>query len=152
AGPEPFSDLLTDMGPPAHGKFVDAIWARWPELDAAPQKKDTARQVLIDLGEAGIADLDAKIEAHEQDIEATAERAFIRSIFDHSPESERLRGYHLKYFNAFRRGLETYRKYRSSKQADGGHRRSGDPSLADPRSRVADMSRWLPGPNTSDAG
>jgi len=58
--------------------------------------------------------LNAKLEVHEQNADAQAERTFARLRFDPSPEGEALRNYLIKCTNGLFRGMANYRKYQAT--------------------------------------
>jgi len=143
AGHKPFDDLLSDMGTTEHVHYRKAVRARWPDLVSA---EDTARcrQILIDLADRNIERLNAKLEVHEQNADANAQRTVDRLGFDQSPDSNRIRQYKLKCNSGFFRAFETYRKYQAKKRAEGGERRIeyGGPRGEDSRRKIPDAARW----------
>jgi hypothetical protein len=146
----PFEDLRTDMGPTAHENYVMAVLERWRELEPLEQDRDVARQVLLDLVDSNVAELDSKLEAHMENADESAQRAFIRLSFDQSPEGERFRRFHMRCSNAFDRGLETYRKYQTAKETNRRAQRNDDrPSWSDDGRRlIPDAARRTSEMNT----
>jgi len=65
------------------------------------------------LADQNIERLNAKLEVHEQNADAQAERTFARLRFDPSPEGEALRNYLIKCTNGLSRGMANYRKYKA---------------------------------------
>jgi len=71
------------------------------------------KQILFALADQNIERLNAKLEVHEQNADAQAQRTFARRSFDPSPEGEALRKYLIKCTNALFRGMANYRKYQA---------------------------------------
>ena len=146
-GDSPFDDLLSDMER-RRSSATGRQSAQWPDLVSAKDKA-RCRQVLIDLADRNIERLNAKLEVHEQNADANAERTFTRLGFDQSRDGERIRAYHMKCLNGFYRGIETYRKYQGNKRAEGRERRIEDEPrrVEDGERRIGDFARW-----TADGG
>ena len=107
-----FDDLLTDMEDQQCNRYARAVRERWPDLYRTREKEDW-RQMLVDLADQNIERLTAKLEVHEQNADAQAERIFARLSFDPSPEGEVLRNYQIKCTNALFRGMANYRNYQA---------------------------------------
>jgi hypothetical protein len=75
--------------------------------------------MLVALADQNIERLNAKLEVHEQNADAQAERNFARLSFDPSPEGEALRNYLIKSTNALFRGMANYRKYQARTNGGG---------------------------------
>jgi len=73
----------------------------------------SSMNALNALADQNIERLNAKLEVHEQNADAQAERTFARLGFDPSPEGEALRNYLIKCTNALFRGMANYRKYKA---------------------------------------
>ncbi len=119
-GKTAFDDLLGDLQDTQQERYEKAVRERWPDLFGTREKAEW-RQILLALADQNIERLNAKLEVHEQNAEAQAERTFARLSFDPSPEGEALRNYLIKCTNALFRGMATYRKYhaRTSGRWDG---------------------------------
>ena len=107
-----FDDLLSDMEDPQRDRYAKAVRERWPDLFRTREKEEW-RQMLVALADQNIERLNAKLEVHEQNADAQAERTFARLSFDPSPEGEALRNYLIKCTNALFRGMANYRKYQA---------------------------------------
>ena len=81
--------------------------------------------MLVALADQNIERLNAKLEVHEQNADAQAERTFARLGFDPSPEGEALRNYLIKCTNALFRGMANYRKYQARDERPAWHGASG---------------------------
>ncbi len=119
-GKTAFDDLLGDLQDTQQERYEKAVRERWPDLFGTREKEEW-RQILLALADQNIERLNAKLEVHEQNADAQAERTFVRLSFDPSPEGEALRNYLIKCTNALFRGMATYRKYhtRTSGRWDG---------------------------------
>ncbi len=119
-GKTAFDDLLGDLHDTQQERYEKAVRERWPDLFGTREKEEW-RQILLALADQNIERLNAKLEVHEQNADAQAERTFARLSFDPSPEGEALRNYLIKCTNALFRGMATYRKYhaRTSGRWDG---------------------------------
>src|SRR5208282_5924542 len=93
-------------------RFAEAVRERWPDLFRTREKEEW-KQILLALADQNIERLNAKLEVHEQNADAQAERTFARLSFDPSPEGEVLRKYLIKCTNGLFRGMATYRKYKA---------------------------------------
>ena len=115
-----FHDLLSDMEDEQRGRYGKAVRERWPDLFRTREKEEW-RRMLVALADQNIERLNAKLEVHEENADAQAERTFARLGFDPSPEGEALRNYLIKCTNALFRGMANYRKYqaRTSGRWDG---------------------------------
>ncbi len=111
-GKTAFDDLSGDLQDTQQERYEKAVRERWPDLFGTREKAEW-RQILLALADQNIERLNAKLEVHEQNAEAQAERAFARLSFDPSPEGEALRNYLIKCTNALFRGMATYRKYQA---------------------------------------
>ncbi len=69
--------------------------------------------MLVALADQNIERLNAKLEVHEENADAQAERTFARLSFDPSPEGEACRNYLIKCTNALFRGMANYRRYQA---------------------------------------
>src|SRR6516162_6647069 len=107
-----FDDLWSDMQSSQRDPYRKAIRERWPDLFATRENEEW-RQILITLVDQNIERLNAKLEVHEENSEAHAERTVARLSFDPSPEGEALRNYVIKCTNALFRGMANYRKYKA---------------------------------------
>ncbi len=112
AGKTEFDDLLSDMEDSQRDRYGKAVCERWPDLFGT-RKKAEWRQILLALADQNIERLTAKLEVHEANADAQAERTFARLSFDPSPEGEALRNYLIKCTNALFRGMANYRKYQA---------------------------------------
>ncbi len=66
------------------------------------------------MADQNIERLNAKLEVHEANADAQAERTFARISFDPSPEGEALRNYLVKCTNGLFRGMANDRKYQAA--------------------------------------
>jgi len=112
AGKTEFDDLLSDMEDSQRDRYAKAVRARWPDLFRTREKEEW-RAMLLALADQNIERLNAKLELHEQNADAQAERSFARLGFDPSPEGEALRNYLIKCTNALFRGMANYRRYQA---------------------------------------
>src|SRR5208282_1347880 len=104
--------VLSDMEDRQRDRYAESLRERWPELFRTREKEEW-RQILLALADQNIERLNAKLEVHEQNADAQAERTFARMSFDPSPEGEALRNYLIKCTNALVRGMANYRKYQA---------------------------------------
>jgi len=74
----------------------------------------SSMNALNTLADQNIERLSAKLEVHEHNADAQAERNFARLRFDPSPEGEALRNYLIKCANGLFRGMANYRKYQAT--------------------------------------
>ncbi len=118
-GKTEFDDLLGDLQDTQQERYEKAVRERWPDLFGTREKEEW-RQILLALADQNIERLNAKLEVHEQNADAQAERAFARLSFDPSPEGEALRNYLIKCTNALFRGMATYRKYHAQTSCGSG--------------------------------
>jgi len=118
-GKTEFDDLLSDMEDRQRDRYAQALRERWPDL-FRNREKDEWRQMLVALADQNIERLDAKLEVHEENAGAHAERTLARLSFDPSPEGEALRNYLIKCTNALFRGMANYRKYQARKSGGWG--------------------------------
>ncbi len=98
AGETEFDDLLSDMEDSQRKRYGKAVRERWPDLFHTRESEEW-RQMLVAPAEQNIERLNAKLEVHEQNADAQAERTFARMSFDPSPEGEALRNYLIKCTN-----------------------------------------------------
>jgi len=119
AGKTEFDDLLSDMEDSQRNRYEKAVRARWPDL-LRTRENEEWKQMLLALVDQNTARLDAKLEVHEENADAQAERTFARLGFDPSPEGEALRNYLIKCTNALFRGMANYRKYQARKSGGWG--------------------------------
>ncbi len=119
AGKSEFHDLKSDMEDEQRSRYGKAVRERWPDLFATREKEEW-KQMLVALADQNIERLDAKLEVHEQNSGAQAERTFARLSFDPSPEGESLRNYLIKCTNALFRGMANYRKHQARKSGGSG--------------------------------
>jgi len=98
--------------------FAEAVRARWPDLFGTREKTEW-KQILLALADQNIERLNAKLEVHEQNADAQAERTFARLRFDPSPEGEAMRNYLIKCTNLLFRGMANYRKYKARTSGGG---------------------------------
>ncbi len=108
-----FHDLVSDMEDEQRGRYAKAVRERWPDLFGTREKEEW-RGMLVALADQNIERLNAKLEVHEQNADAHAERTFARLSFDPSPEGEALRNYLIRCTNALFRGMANYRKYQAA--------------------------------------
>jgi hypothetical protein len=113
SGQTEFDDLLSDMEDRQRDRYGQAVRERWPDLFRTREKEEW-RQILLTLADQNINRLTAKLEVHEQNADAQAERTLARLSFDPSPEGEALRNYLIKCTNALFRGMANYRKYQAT--------------------------------------
>src|SRR5208282_3870808 len=104
--------ILSDVEDRQRDRYAQSLRERWPDLFRTKEKEEW-RQILLNLADQNIERLNAKLEVHEQNADAQAERTFARLGFDHSPEGEALRKYLIKCTNGLFRGMATYRKYKA---------------------------------------
>jgi hypothetical protein len=104
---------LSDMEDSQRDRYAKAVRERWPDLFRTREKEEW-RQILLALADQNIERLNAKLEVHEQNADAQAERTFARLRFDPSPEGEALRNYLIKCTDALFRGMANYRKYQAA--------------------------------------
>jgi hypothetical protein len=109
AGKTAFHDLVSDMEDEQRSRYGKAVRERWPDLFGTREKEEW-RQMLLALADQNIERLNAKLEVHERNADAQAERTFARLSFDPSPEGEALRKHLIKCTNALFRGMANYRK------------------------------------------
>jgi len=95
-------------------RYAKAVGERWRDLFRT-REKDEWRQILLELTDQNIERLNAKLEVHEENADAQAERTLARLSFDPSPEGEALRNYLIRCTNALFRGMANYRKYQARK-------------------------------------
>ncbi len=98
--------------------------------------------MLLGLVDQNIERLSAKLEVHQENAEAQAERTVSRLSFDPSPEGEALRNYLVKCTSTLFRGMATYRDYKAKTKA-ASHADSG----AEPRAFPDERSQ---GPRRAD--
>jgi len=113
AGETEFDDLLSDMEDRQRDRYAQALRERWPDLFRTREKEEW-REMLLALADQNIERLNAKLEVHEENADAQAERTFARLSFDPSPEGEALRNYLIKCTNGLLRGMANYRKYQAT--------------------------------------
>jgi len=113
AGATAFDDLLSDMEDSQRDRHANAVRERWPDL-LRTREQEEWRQILLTLADQNIERLNAKLQVHEQNADAQAERTFARLSFDPSPEGEALRKYLIKCTNGLFRGMANYRKYQAT--------------------------------------
>jgi hypothetical protein len=77
-GESEFDDLLSDMETSQLVRFRETVWARWPDLVRATQTAQ-CRQILMDLVDRNIERLNARLEVHEENANADAERTVAAS-------------------------------------------------------------------------
>ncbi len=94
-GKTAFDDLLGDLQDTQQERYEKAVRERWPDLFGTREKAEW-RQILLALADQNIERLNAKLEVHEQNPDAQAERTFARLSFDPSPEGQALRNYLIK--------------------------------------------------------
>jgi hypothetical protein len=116
AGKTEFDDLLSDMEDSQRDRYATAVRERWPDLFSTREKEEW-RQILLALADENIERLNAKLEVHQENADAQAERTFARLSFDPSPEGEALRNYLIKCTNALFRGMANYRNYQAKTKA-----------------------------------
>jgi hypothetical protein len=119
AGDTEFDDLRSDMQSSQRDPYRKAIRERWPDLFTTRENEEW-RQILITLVDQNIERLNARLEVHEENAEAHAERTLALLSFDPSPEGEALRNYVIKCTNALFRGMANYRKYKAKASAVSG--------------------------------
>ncbi|MGO9470451.1 MAG: hypothetical protein ACLQVF_40685, partial [Isosphaeraceae bacterium] len=119
AGKSEFHDLKSDMEDEQRSRYGKAVRERWPDLFGTREKEEW-KQILLALVDRNIERLSAKLEVHEQNGDAQAERTFARLSFDPSPEGESLRNYLIKCTNALFRGMANYRKHQARKSGGSG--------------------------------
>ncbi len=119
AGKTEFDDLKSDVEDSQRDRYAKAVCERWPDLFGT-RKKAEWRQILLALADQNIERLNAKLEVHEQNAGAQAERTLARLSFDFSPEGEALRKHLIKCTNGLFRGMATYRKYKNQAKTRGG--------------------------------
>ncbi len=95
-------------------RYTKAVRERWPDLYRAGRTTSGDRSSAA-LADQNIERLNAKLEVHEENADAQAERTFARLSFDPSPEGEALRNYLIKCTNALFRGMANYRRYQARK-------------------------------------
>jgi len=100
-------------------RYRKSLHERWPDLFRTRENEEW-RQMLLALTDQNIERLNAKLEVHEENADAHAERTFARLSFDPSPEGEALRNYLIKCTNALFRGMANYRKYQARKSGGWG--------------------------------
>ena len=84
AGPSEFADLRSDMEDSQRSRYAKGIRERWPDLFRTREKAEW-RQMLLALADRNIDRLNAKLEVHEQHVDAQADRAVARESFDRQP-------------------------------------------------------------------
>ncbi len=136
-----FYDLKSDMEDEQRGRYGKAVRERWPDL-FGPREKEEWRGMLVALADQNIERLNAKLEVHEQNADAQAERTFARLSFDPSPDGEALRKHLIKCTNALFRGMANYRKYQATTRdrrdgASGVGRCGTHPDMSEDRGRQA---------------
>ncbi|MGO9916662.1 MAG: hypothetical protein ACLQIB_18435 [Isosphaeraceae bacterium] len=119
AGKSEFHDLKSDMEDEQRSRYGKAVRERWPDLFGTREKEEW-KQMLVALADQNIERLNAKLEVHEENADAQAERTFARLSFDPSPEGESLRNYLIKCTNALFRGMANYRKHQARKSGGSG--------------------------------
>jgi len=102
----------------------------------------SSMNALNALADQNIERLNAKLEAHEANADAQAERTFARLSFDPSTEGEALRNYLIKCTNGLFRGMANYRKYQARArgrwdEASGVGRHGTQPDRSEDRRREA---------------
>jgi hypothetical protein len=95
-------------------RYAKAVRERWPDLFLTRETGEW-RQILLALTDRNIERLNAKLEVHEQNADAQAERTFAWLSFDPSPEGATLRNDLIKCTNALFRGMANYRKYQAKR-------------------------------------
>jgi hypothetical protein len=110
--------VLSDMEDRQRDRYAEAVRERWPDLFRTREKEE-CKQILLALADQNIERLNAKLEVHEQNADAQAERTFARLSFDPSPEGEALRNYLIKCTNALFRGMANYRQYQARTSGGG---------------------------------
>jgi hypothetical protein len=99
-------------------RYGKAVRERWPGLFRTRENEEW-RQILLALADQNIERLNAKLEVHEENADAQAERTFTRLSFDPSPEGEALRNYLIKCTTGFSEEWPTIVSTRPERAAGG---------------------------------
>ena len=72
---------------------------------------EKAREILFNLVDTQIEELEAKFQTFVENAESDGKRSVDRLCFDGASEGKEMRKFELKYFGAYYRSVEAYKKY-----------------------------------------
>ncbi len=111
-----FSEFESDMDEFTKDAYVKDLRARYKDL-VGKDEPERARQILIELVDEHVALIGEMLAEHEQeDPEERARRTIKMLALDLSPVGDKIGAYEAKFKNSFRRGFESYQKYKATKK------------------------------------
>ena len=111
-----FSEFESDMDEFTKDAYVKDLRARYKDL-VGKDEPERARQILIELVDEHVALIGEMLAEHEQqDPEERARRTIKMLALDLSPVGDNIRAYEAKFKNSFRRGFESYQRYKATKK------------------------------------
>ena len=111
-----FSEFESDMDEFTKDAYVKDLRARYKDL-VGKDEPEQARQTLIELVDEHLALIGEMLAEHQQeDPEERARRTIKMLALDLSPVGDKIGAYEAKFKNSFRRGFESYQKYKAKKK------------------------------------
>ena len=111
-----FSEFESDMDEFTKDAYVKDLRAQYKDL-VGKDEPERARQILIELVDEHLALIGEMLAEHEQeDPEERARRTIKMLALDLSPVGDKIGAYEAKFKNSFRRGFESYQRYKATKK------------------------------------